>query len=83
MLRGDGESVEKHQDDDQPIKRHRFHSCTTLPAAETVPPSPLTTDRQINTYSEEFSSKISLNKPQYKLLLEISLIYSYMFGDMK
>lgn len=44
VLRRDSKSVEEHQDDDEPIKGHRFHSCATLPAAETVPSTPLTAE---------------------------------------
>lgn len=43
MLGRYGESVEEHQDDDQPIKRHRFDGQTTLPAAEPVPAAPAPT----------------------------------------
>ena len=38
-----GESVEEHQDDDQPIERHRFDSQSALPAAEPVPAAPAPT----------------------------------------
>lgn len=43
MLGRYGKSVEEHQDDDQPIKRHRFDGQTTLPAAEPVPAAPAPT----------------------------------------
>lgn len=43
MLGRYGESVEEHQDDDQPIKRHRFDSQPALPAAEPVPAAPAPT----------------------------------------
>lgn len=46
VLWRDGEGVEEHQDDDEPIKRHGFHGRPALPAAEAVPPSPLPTDRE-------------------------------------
>lgn len=41
VLGGNGEGVEEHQDDDQPVEGHRLHGGATLPAAETVPASPL------------------------------------------
>lgn len=37
------ESVEEHQNDDQPIKRHRFDGQAALPAAESVPAAPAPT----------------------------------------
>lgn len=43
MLGWYGESVEEHQDDDQPIKRHRLDSQPALPAAEPVPTAPAPT----------------------------------------
>ena len=43
VLRGDGQRVEEHQDDDQPIEGHRLHRRPALPAAKTVPPPPLAT----------------------------------------
>lgn len=43
MFRGYGECVEEHQDDDQPIERHRFHRQPALPAAEPVPAAPAPT----------------------------------------
>lgn len=57
VLRSDGESIEEHQDDDEPVKCHRFHSCTTFPAAETVPPSPLTTNKQTVPLQDQSSAK--------------------------
>lgn len=46
VLGCNGEGVEEHQDDDQPVKHDRFHSRATLPAAEAVPAPPLTTGRK-------------------------------------
>lgn len=43
MLRWYCESVEEHQNDDQPIKRHRFDGQPALPAAESVPAAPAPT----------------------------------------
>lgn len=43
VLGGNGERVEEHQDDDQPVKRDGFHSRAALPAAEAVPAPPLAT----------------------------------------
>lgn len=37
------ESVEEHQNDDQPVKRHRFDGQAALPAAESVPAAPAPT----------------------------------------
>lgn len=57
VLGGNGEGVEEHQDDDQPVKHDGLHSRATLPAAEAVPASPLTTGRKtdFNTASLIFS----------------------------
>lgn len=43
MLRRYGESVQEHQDDDQPVKRHRFDGQAAFPAAEPVPAAPAPT----------------------------------------
>lgn len=53
VLGGNGEGVEEHQDDDQPVKHDGLHSRPTLPTAEAVPAPPLTTGRKtdLNTTS--------------------------------
>jgi len=43
VLRGDGERVEEHQDDDQPIEMHRFHRHAAVPSAVPVPATPAPT----------------------------------------
>lgn len=43
MLWWYGESVEEHQDDDQPVESHRFDSQPAIPAAEPVPAAPAPT----------------------------------------
>lgn len=48
MLRGNRQSVEKHQNDHQPVKRDRLHSCPASPAIEPVPATPPTAEKQAN-----------------------------------
>jgi len=46
MFRGDGQSVEENQEDDQPIENLRFNCCSTLPSAQSVPPSRVATEKE-------------------------------------
>lgn len=46
MFRGDGQSVEENQEDDQPIENLRFDRCPALPPAQSVPPSRVSTERE-------------------------------------
>lgn len=43
VLRGDGESVEKHEEDHQPIENIGLDSSTALPSAESIPSAPVAT----------------------------------------
>lgn len=43
VLGGDGERVEEHQDDHQPVEGHRLDGRSAFPATEAVPAPPLTT----------------------------------------
>ena len=45
VLRGDGQRVEEHQEDHQPVEGGGFHRQATLPAAEPVPAAPVPTAR--------------------------------------
>lgn len=44
MFRGDGESVEENQEDDQPIEKLRFDGRPTLAPAQPVPPARVATE---------------------------------------
>lgn len=46
MFRGDGQSVEENQEDDQPIENLRFDRRSTLPPAQPVPPPRVPTERR-------------------------------------
>lgn len=54
VLRGNGERVEEHQDDDQPVKRDGLHSHAALPAAEAVPAPPLATVKKTQVFNTRF-----------------------------
>lgn len=41
MLRGDGERVEEHQEDHEPIEDIGLDCSTTLSSAEPIPPAPV------------------------------------------
>lgn len=43
VLRGDGEGVEKHEEDHQPIENIGLDSSTALPSAESIPSAPVAT----------------------------------------
>lgn len=43
VLRGDGEGVEKHKEDHQPIENIGLDSSTALPSAESIPSAPVAT----------------------------------------
>lgn len=43
VLGGDGQGVEEHQDDHQPIERHRFHRQAAIPSDVAVPSTPAPT----------------------------------------
>ncbi|TNN65170.1 hypothetical protein EYF80_024577 [Liparis tanakae] len=44
MLRGDGQSVEENQEDDQPIEKLGFDPCPALPPTQPVPPPRVSTE---------------------------------------
>lgn len=69
MLGGDGERVEKHQDDDQPIERHRFHRQAALPTAAPVPATPAPTA----TRAEVRASVSTLDKQRFSAMIECSI----------
>lgn len=46
MFRGDGQSVEENQEDDQPIENLRFDRCPALPPAQPVPPPRVSTEEE-------------------------------------
>lgn len=41
MLGGDGECVEEHQENHQPVENVRLDCCATLSSAEPIPPAPV------------------------------------------
>lgn len=43
VLRGNGEGVEKHEEDHQPIENIGLDSSTALPSAESIPSAPVAT----------------------------------------
>lgn len=45
MFRGDGQSVEEYEEDDQPIENLRFHRRPALPPAQPVPPPRVAAER--------------------------------------
>lgn len=51
MFRGDGQSVEENQEDDQPVENLRLDRCPALPPTQPVPPA------RISTEGEEADSK--------------------------
>lgn len=44
MFRGDGQSVEENQEDDQPIEKLGFDPCPALPPTQPVPPPRVSTE---------------------------------------
>lgn len=46
MFRGDGQSVEENQEDDQPIENLRFDCCSALPSEQPVPPPRVATEKE-------------------------------------
>lgn len=46
MFRGDGQSVEENQEDDQPIKNLGFDGGAALPPEQPVPSSGVTTEEE-------------------------------------
>lgn len=57
------ESVEEHQNDDQPIKRHRFDGQPALPAAESVPAAPAPTARRRGNVIIKYNTPMWLTLP--------------------
>lgn len=45
MLRGDGERVEEHQENHEPVEDIGLDCGTTLPSAEPIPPAPVATGK--------------------------------------
>lgn len=45
MLRGNGERVEEHQENHQPVEDIGLDRGTTLPSAEPIPPAPVATGK--------------------------------------
>lgn len=41
MFRGNGECVEEHQEDHEPVEDVGLHCRTTFPSAESIPPAPV------------------------------------------
>lgn len=46
MFRGDGQSVEENQEDDQPIENLRLDRCPALPPTQPVPPARVSTEEE-------------------------------------
>lgn len=46
MFRGDGQSVEENQEDDQPIENLWFDRCPALPPTQPVPPPRVSTEEE-------------------------------------
>lgn len=44
MFRGDGQSVEENQEDDQPVENLRLNPCPALPPEQSVPPARIPTE---------------------------------------
>lgn len=44
MFRGDGQSVEENQEDDQPVENLRLDRCPALPPTQPVPPARVSTE---------------------------------------
>lgn len=42
MFGGNGEGVEEHQEDHEPVEDVRLNCCTALSPAESIPPAPVT-----------------------------------------
>lgn len=45
MFRGDGQGVEKNQEDDQPIENLGLDCCSTLSPTQPVPPPRVATEK--------------------------------------
>lgn len=43
VLRGNGEGVEEHEEDHQPVENIGLDSSTALPSAESIPSAPVAT----------------------------------------
>lgn len=41
MFRGNGEGVEEHQEDHEPVEDVGFNCCAALSSAESIPPAPV------------------------------------------
>lgn len=46
MFRGDGQSVEENQEDDQPVENLRFDPGPALPPKQSVPPARVSTAQE-------------------------------------
>lgn len=52
MFRGNRQSVEENQEDDQPIENLRFDRCPALSPTQSVPPPRVTTEKKTEAKME-------------------------------